>query len=194
MYAPDCPDHGRLVLDLALGRLDDAGAAEAESVRDRCLVCHAWWRAELDGEVAAVVDGAVADALGRVELPRPSRRTGWMAAAATVVMTLGVASLWLAQRPADTDATVPERTAAISTLGFEDPIEVASLMQSEVASEPDRATDESPSPTRHQPTRLVAATAADPPAAAAGDEASAGEVLSADSFETGDLSGWDPRT
>ena len=30
MIAPSCPEHERLVLDLALGRLDDGSAVEAE--------------------------------------------------------------------------------------------------------------------------------------------------------------------
>jgi hypothetical protein len=191
MTVPDCPEHGRLVLDLALGRLDDASATEAESIRERCPVCRAWWRAELDGEAAEVVDRAVVEALGSLELPRRTRRFGWAAAAAAVVMALGVGAIWRAEQPREVAPTAPERVAVIRSFDFEDAAAVAPLIRSEqlpvavpVQVEPEAA----------QPAVVAEATAeatATLPVEAA--EPAVDEPLSADGFETGDLSGWDPQ-
>jgi len=85
MIAPNCPDHGSLVLDLALGRLEDERAGEAERVRDSCPSCNAWWRDRLSGGAVAEVDQAVAKAF---EAFRPSGRRRsrlWLAAGDEVV-------------------------------------------------------------------------------------------------------------
>ncbi len=93
MRLPDCPDHGRLVLDLAQGRLDDRASAAAESVLASCPVCAGWWREELEGELAASLDATVATAFGHF---RPARRRVpvWMPAAAAATLAVGAVALW----------------------------------------------------------------------------------------------------
>lgn len=128
MTHPTCPDHGRLVLDLALGRLDDASAARAEEARTSCSVCRRWWREQLSGSAVKPVDDAVAKAFAELELParRSSRR--WMAVAAAVVMTVGVGLLWMSRDPLEPGARQAlsgsasvDRIATIQTMDFEQP-------------------------------------------------------------------------
>lgn len=91
MRAPDCPTHHRLMLDLALGRLDDGSAAEAERARVECPSCSAWWRASFEGADAQRLDAVLADAFADFE--PSSRRVGrWLpvAAAAALAVTAGV--------------------------------------------------------------------------------------------------------
>jgi len=94
---PSCRDHGRLVLDLAQGRLNDSRSAIAERVRQECPACHSWWQGYLGGEPAAVVGGAVAEAFAGFEAPRhghgvSSRR--WLAVAAVFfALVLGLTAL-----------------------------------------------------------------------------------------------------
>jgi hypothetical protein len=93
MIAPNCPDHGSLVLDLALGRLEDERTDEAERVGDSCPSCNAWWLDRLSGGAVAEVDQAVAKAF---EAFRPSgrRRSRLWLAAAAVVLVLAAGLLW----------------------------------------------------------------------------------------------------
>lgn len=121
MIAPNCPDHERLVLDLALGRLDDEAALEAENVSESCPVCRAWWQAQFEGEMAEVVDDAVAAAITNLELPVRRRSRGWLAAAAVAVMALGVGSLWVSQANRTVDEATAHRSASIQVFDFENP-------------------------------------------------------------------------
>ena len=88
---PRCPEHGRLALDLARGRLSLDRAAGAEQTRRDCSVCHAWWQDHLvDGREA--VESEVGEAFASFEAPRsvrarsgparPGRVRYWLAAAA----------------------------------------------------------------------------------------------------------------
>ncbi len=99
MRPPTCPDHGRLALDLALGRLDDPGAQLAEDAVERCPACGAWWQESFGGGRTATLDAAVAAGFTAAELPR--RRSGalWVAAAAAAVVVT-VASLSFLPGPA----------------------------------------------------------------------------------------------
>jgi hypothetical protein len=97
MNPPDCPDHGRLVLELAFGRLDDVHAAEAESVRSSCPVCSAWWNDVFSGGEAATIDAAVSTAFESFEPARP-RSPVWLAAAAAAI-TIGGAVVWYTMSP-----------------------------------------------------------------------------------------------
>jgi len=93
MRTPDCPDHGRLVLDLAQGQLDEICAAQAEAIRSSCPVCSAWWHAELEGELAVSLDGVVAQAFDQFQ-PARRRLPAWMPAAAAAALAVGAGALW----------------------------------------------------------------------------------------------------
>jgi hypothetical protein len=80
---PKCPDHGSLVVELALGRLDDDLAGEAEQVLAACSTCRDWWQSRLSHE--AVDEGVTRT----FESFRPPARMGsrlWLVAAAVVLM------------------------------------------------------------------------------------------------------------
>ena len=111
MHSPNCPDHGRLVLDLAMGRLEDAAALEAESASTSCPVCRGWWLERFEGGPAGVVDEAVAATFSNLQLPARRRGYGWMAAAAAVVMTFGVGTIWMLQGTTPTEETPTLRAA-----------------------------------------------------------------------------------
>lgn len=93
MHAPDCPDHGRLVLDLALGRLDDRTAIEAEAVRRECPSCAAWWRSELEA-ASVTVDQAVGAVFAAFEPPARSRAARWLPVAAAAALAVGAGVFW----------------------------------------------------------------------------------------------------
>jgi len=124
MISPNCPKHDRLVLDLALGRLDDDAAADAEVVSETCPVCQAWWQVQFEGKDAAAVDGAVASVLENLDLPERRRGHGWLALAAAMVMALGATTLWLVQSPGTqgpglANSVTVERVAVIQSMDFE---------------------------------------------------------------------------
>ena len=121
MNSPNCPEHDRLVLDLALGRLDDDNAVLAEEVLVSCPVCRDWWRTQFEGEDAALVDEAVASVFDELQLPVRRRSHGWMAVAAAAVMTIGVGALWMARDPLQVEPVVVEKSAAIQVMNFEVP-------------------------------------------------------------------------
>ena len=189
MISPNCPDHGRLVLDLALGRLDDDAAAEAESISESCPVCRAWWQEQFEGGVAEVVDDAVSAALTDLELPVRRRSHGWMAAAAAVVMALGVGAIWVSQNRTSMDEVVAPRTASIQTLDFEIPETVDEF-----------AMVEAPNPDPVPVVRSVAQRVIVEETLiveASSDEVvveDSSESLFAGSFESGDLGAWVPST
>lgn len=199
MISPNCPEHARLVLDLALGRLDDGSAAEAEVARETCPVCRTWWQAELCGEQTALVDDAVASVFDDLELPDRRRGHGRLALAAAAVMAVGAATLWLVQSPATqsprtVEPVVVERMAAIASMDFEAPSVV--LAHTESSSEPAAeiaSADPAPAPAELEFTVndeiVVANTAPDETGVA-----QRAEPLFAGQFETGDLSEWGPST
>jgi hypothetical protein len=99
MKFPDCPDHGRRVLDLAQGRLDDASAAEAERILESCPRCGEWWSETLEGDAALTVDAAVDHAFASFQPPR-RRIPIWMPAAAALLLMVGAGLIW---SPGDRD-------------------------------------------------------------------------------------------
>jgi hypothetical protein len=94
MHAPACPNHGRLVLDLALGRLDDRSAVEAEAVRLSCPSCAGWWRSELEAAAALTVDLAVGSVFAAFQPPAASRAARWLPVAAAAALAAGAGVLW----------------------------------------------------------------------------------------------------
>ncbi len=93
MRIPTCPEHGRLVLDLALGRLDDQAGTAAESIRTSCPECAAWWRAEFEGDLAHHLDRSIEIAFESFR-PARRRRTMWMPAAAAAALAVSGGLLW----------------------------------------------------------------------------------------------------
>jgi hypothetical protein len=94
MKIPSCPNHGRLVLDLAQGRLDDSSAAEAETVRSTCPECSEWWRNELEGDLSNRIDRSVEAAFESFRPATHRRRSIWMPAAAAAALVVGGGLLW----------------------------------------------------------------------------------------------------
>jgi len=104
MRPPTCPDHGRLVLDLAQGRLNDRDAEQAETIRSSCPVCSSWWQAEFEGELAASLDGVVEQAFAQFQ-PGRRRLPAWMPAAAAAAVAVGVGVLWYGPANVPVDET-----------------------------------------------------------------------------------------
>ena len=194
MLPPNCPDHGRLALDLALGRLDGVESTAAEIVSSSCPTCRAWWRENLEGEAADLVDRAVAGVFAELQLPGRQRGHRWLAAAAAAVMTLGVGTLWLIERSPSVNPVAPERTAAIQTINFEDPSVVRQLSDAEipnpelepvdvlVVEERGRREVSVDEPTVTEAATTERAIAPEP------------EPLFAGGFESGNLGAWVPST
>jgi hypothetical protein len=107
MKAFDCPDHGHLVPDLALGRLDGPGAEKAESARRKCAVCSSWWDEAFSDSAVAAIDAEVWDVFRAFEPPR-RRRRGWLAAAAAAVLVIGGGSASLLWRDAPAPHSPPD--------------------------------------------------------------------------------------
>lgn len=169
MRIPDCPDHGRLVLDLAQGRLDDRESAEAESVRTSCPVCAGWWQTELEGDLAAGFDDTVATAIAGFQ-PARRRVPVWLPAAAAATLVVGAAALWyggdrLAFEETSQGALVQE--SFDSDINGDGTIDASDL-------------------------GLTVHIEGRPSAAAPG--ATAGDVIFADSLDSGDLAGWTSNT
>lgn len=94
MRAPHCPNHGRLVLDLALGRLEDGPAAAAEEVRASCPICSAWWRAELEGPAATELDTVLQSTIAEFMPPARRRVARWLPVAAAATLAAAAGLFW----------------------------------------------------------------------------------------------------
>ncbi len=105
-----CPDHGDLMLELALGRLDDGEAARAEDLRTSCAGCRQLWSSSFDESALAVVDTAVAGAFAGFRAPR-RRLGGWWAAAAAAVLVLGIGATSLLWRGGEDPAVASRQPA-----------------------------------------------------------------------------------
>lgn len=190
MYSPNCPDHGRLVLDLALGRLDDDASATAERIGESCPVCRQWWREQFDGDAAAVVDEAVAAIFSDLQLPSRRRGYGWVAAAAAVVMTLGAGAIWMSQGTTNLgEEMAAPRVASIGTITFEPSGATAEYVLVE-------APDPEPAPVERlvgqEPPVAKILTAEIAPVENVADPSSG--ALFAGGFETGSIGDWVPST
>jgi hypothetical protein len=168
MRIPNCPDHGRLVLNLAQGRLDDRDAAEAEAVRTSCPACAEWWSEQFDGEPAASIDAAVERAFSDV---RPSRRRlpAWLPAAAAAVLVAGAAALWYA---GDRVTAQRPRHEAVVQEGFDSDLNGDGTVDTSDIG-------------------FTVHVEGSPSEAPSG---STGEVIFADSLDGGELSGWTSST
>lgn len=123
MKVPTCPDHGKRMLDLACGRLDDADAMEAELVRESCPHCGAWWSTAFPDDATSRVDAAVEQAFAEFS-PAAGRRRAWLAAAAVAVLTVGIGATTMLWRGAEVAPAAAEKApaagAVLSVWDFED--------------------------------------------------------------------------
>jgi hypothetical protein len=189
MISPNCPEHGRLVLDLALGRLADDEAVRAEKVRYDCSVCRDWWREQFEGEDAALIDEAVASVFADLDLPTRRRKHGWLAVAAAAVMTVGVGALWMARDPQPVEPAAVEQSAAIQVINFEDP----DLVPVVVTTSADLREENAVSPPAFVPATIKAEDSNGTMVASATptEEMTEGEdMLFAGGFESGTTAGW----
>ena len=117
-----CPEHHNLVHELALGQLDDARAVRAEALRVDCDHCRGWWDATFAGEAFAAVDQSAESAFATFRAPA-KRRYGWLAAAAALVLTVGIGSMSLLLRDTGTEfsraATPVPVGATLTVMDFE---------------------------------------------------------------------------
>ncbi len=112
----NCPEHGDLMRELARGCLDDERSIWAEAVREGCPDCARWWHQDFSGEAYNVIDGAVAEAISSF-VPPARRRYGWFAAAAALVLAVGVATTSMLWR--DTQPSSSISSDVVSTWDFE---------------------------------------------------------------------------
>ena len=89
MTAPDCTDHGSLILDYVRGNLSESEGLQAEKVLEDCPDCRTWMDREFSGSAFATVDNAVGQGLDTIALPHRHNRFAWLAAAAAIVVVAG---------------------------------------------------------------------------------------------------------
>jgi hypothetical protein len=116
MTVSNCPEHGDLMRDLARGCFDDERSLRAETVREECADCARWWHEAFGGEAYDVVDGAVAEAISSF-VPPARRRFRWLAAAAAVVLAVGIGATSMLWRGAQTSPAYS--SDVVSTMDFE---------------------------------------------------------------------------
>ena len=112
----NCPEHGDLMRELARGCLDDERSIWAETVREDCADCARWWNEAFNGEAYDAVDGSVAEVISSF-VPPARRRYRWLAAAAAVVLAVGIGAtsmLWRDAQPLPADTS-----EVVSTWDFE---------------------------------------------------------------------------
>jgi hypothetical protein len=102
--------------EFARGCLDDERSLRAETVREECADCARWWNEAFSGEAYDAVDGAVAEAISSF-VPPARRRYRWLAAAAALVLAVGIGATSLLWREAQ---TLPANASdEVSTWDFE---------------------------------------------------------------------------
>jgi hypothetical protein len=116
MTVSNCPEHGEEMRDLALGLLDDDASLRAETVREGCSECARWWHEAFSGEAYDGVDGAVAEAISSFA-PPVRRRYRWLAAAAALVLAVGIGATSMLWR--DAQPSPAHVSDVVSTWDFE---------------------------------------------------------------------------
>lgn len=164
MRVPTCPTHGRLVLDLALGRLADDAAAEAENVRSVCTSCATWWREELEGPEAAELEHVLSASFASFVPPARRRMPRWMSVAAAATLAVGAGLVWYQHR-SDPQMLTKVQPTAVSVATFDGDSDGNGSID---------VTDSG----------FVAVHAGAAPE----------DAIFADSLDNGDLTGWTPHT
>jgi hypothetical protein len=116
MKMPNCPDHGDLMRELALGRLEDERSFAAESILQDCTHCAGWWAGAFGGDAFDAVEAAVADEIASFT-PPARRRREWLAVAATVVFAIGIGGVSVLWR--GNQAVPSHADGIVSTMNFE---------------------------------------------------------------------------
>jgi hypothetical protein len=116
MTVQGCPEHGDLMRELARGCLDDERSLRAETVREECADCARWWNETFSGEAYDAVDAAVAEAISSF-VPPVRRRYRWLAAAAALVLAVGIGAVSMLWR--DDQISHPPSSDVVSTWDFE---------------------------------------------------------------------------
>ncbi len=112
----NCPEHGDLMRDFARGCFDEERSMWAETVRENCADCARWWNKTFSGEAYGAVEGAVTESIASF-VPPARRRYRWLAAAAALVLAVGIGAtsmLWRSPQTSPTDAS-----EVLSTWDFE---------------------------------------------------------------------------
>ena len=112
----NCPEHGDLMRDLARSCLDDERSIWAETVREDCVGCTRWWNEAFSGDAYDAIDAVVAEAISTFD-PPARRHYRWLAAAAAVVLAIGVGATSMLWRTTDTSPALVSEV--VSTLDFE---------------------------------------------------------------------------
>jgi hypothetical protein len=112
----NCREHGDLMRELARGCLDDERSLSAETVRDECADCARWWNEAFNGRAYDAVDEAVAQAISSFVSPA-RRRYGWLAAAAALVLAVGIGATSMLWRSAEISPVTGSEV--VSTWDFE---------------------------------------------------------------------------
>ncbi len=119
-----CTHHGDLMRDLARGLLDDEPAFEAEILRQDCEHCSAWWESSFANADIEPVDSAVLEVFAAFAPPKSRQRYGWLAAAAAVVLAIGISSMsWIGGGSGTavmTSLPEPPAETTLVSLDFED--------------------------------------------------------------------------
>jgi len=112
----NCPKHGDLMRELARGSFDDERSLRAETVREDCVACARWWNEAFSGQAYDAVDGAVVEVISSFN-PRARSHFRWLAAAAALVLAVGIGATSMLWR---TNETPPAPVSdVVSTWDFE---------------------------------------------------------------------------
>lgn len=172
-----CPDHGRLVAELFLGRLDDAEATLAERALADCETCAAWGQATSEAAMAAL-EGAVAEGFGDFRAPRRAAGRWWLsAAAAAAVVTVAVGAAWWKTTANVAPTPTPSLSAAVA------PPSDVTLTRWTFEEGSTEVVEAAAAPTQPRHALPRPAPAVDHPS-----------PLRTGGFESGDLSGWSSHT
>ena len=81
-----CTEHGQLVAELALGRLESERAQAAEQARVDCPSCSLWWAGEFDNDETERVEMEVGKVFASFQKPAQNHLAHWSKAAAVIVL------------------------------------------------------------------------------------------------------------
>lgn len=112
----NCPKHGDLMREFARGCLDDEQSIWAETVREDCPDCARWWNEAFSGQEYDAVDGVVVEVISSFN-PRARRHFRWLAAAAALVLAVGIGATSMLWRTTETSPVAA--SDVVSTLDFE---------------------------------------------------------------------------
>lgn len=164
---PDCPDHGQVMLDLALGNLQGCEAERAESLLDECPICRQWWVSALEGDSASDLARVVEQVFASFQAVERRKRVGWMPLAAAALIALAVALVLQTRPPSAPDDPGTHSDQAVLFVESFEPATVGS--------------------TEDNPALVSLQFETTSPAPVPEDDSA---VIAGENLETGDLAGW----